>query len=334
MYIIAQSNISPQDTFQKDEIFSPLFPAKESIRNIRPFEAKAYIPQRLLRRMSSAIKSAVVASKVCMDSTDERVDAIITGTGLGCLADTEKFLRDIHQMNEGAVSPTSFIQSTHNTVSGQIALINNCKGYNTTYSHRGLSIENGLLDAQLLLTENKEFKVLLGGVDEQTQLLQDLIPSLSSESKNDSFALGEGACYFLLSNQRKKRTDTKIVDFNSHQIKKGNEQIKKHLDSFLKKNKLSPSDIDCVFTGRNGLIEHDQLFDELYSKYSFLTLDFKNYCGEYPSATAFAIWLASKSLEQKRLVVPNALSQKPMNRILIHNAFITSGHSFILLSND
>ena len=50
-------------------------------------------------------------------------DAIITGTGLGCLEDTEKFLTAMVTNKEEFLTPTSFIQSTHNTVSAQIALL-------------------------------------------------------------------------------------------------------------------------------------------------------------------------------------------------------------------
>ena len=49
------------------------------------------------------------------------------------------------------LTPTSFIQSTHNTVGGQIALGLECKGYNFTYVHASISFESALLDAQLQL---------------------------------------------------------------------------------------------------------------------------------------------------------------------------------------
>ena len=56
--------------------------------------------------------------------------------------------------NESALNPTPFIQSTHNTIGSQIALLLQCQGYNQTYTQRAFSFENVLLDAILELKEN------------------------------------------------------------------------------------------------------------------------------------------------------------------------------------
>lgn len=69
-----------------------------------------------------------MASALAMkDANVESVDAIITGTGLGCIEDSEKFLKSILDNKEEFLTPTSFIQSTHNTVGAQIALYSNVK---------------------------------------------------------------------------------------------------------------------------------------------------------------------------------------------------------------
>lgn len=52
-----------------------------------------------------------------------KVDAIITATGLGCLADTEKFMNALMDNREQMLNPTAFIQSTFNTVGAQLALL-------------------------------------------------------------------------------------------------------------------------------------------------------------------------------------------------------------------
>ena len=77
------------------------------------------------------------------------IDAIITATGLGCIADSEKFLDGLIAGDETMLNPTPFIQSTFNTVGAQIALLRGLHCYNTTYAHRWTSFENALTDAAL-----------------------------------------------------------------------------------------------------------------------------------------------------------------------------------------
>ena len=79
---------------------------------------------------------------------------LLPDTGLGCLEDTEKFLSSIYTNEEKLLNPTPFIQSTHNTVAGAIALAIKCHGYNATYTHRGFSFESALEDA-LIATGGK-----------------------------------------------------------------------------------------------------------------------------------------------------------------------------------
>src|SRR5207253_3406481 len=74
------------------------------------------IPPMQLRRMSKAVRMGIGAAKACLDSAGiQRPDAIAVGTTLGCLKDTEVFLNKLVTQEERMLTPTSFIQSTHNT---------------------------------------------------------------------------------------------------------------------------------------------------------------------------------------------------------------------------
>ena len=104
-----------------------------------------------MRRMGNLIKMGVgTALKV---KGEEKIEGIVVGTGLGCIENTEIFLREFIVHSSGTLSPTAFIQSTHNTVAGQIALILKEHGYNSTYTQRGTSFENALIDGCLLSSE-------------------------------------------------------------------------------------------------------------------------------------------------------------------------------------
>ena len=113
-------------------------------------DIKELIPDmNMRRRMSRFVKMGVSTAIESLNDFDDNIDAIITSTPLGCIADSEKFLNAIIENNEQMLNPTPFIQSTFNTVGAQIGLItkNNC--YNMTYSHLDISFESAVLDAVL-----------------------------------------------------------------------------------------------------------------------------------------------------------------------------------------
>jgi len=176
IYINGTGCISHQNTIDVDTFLGnsqitcqPLLLAQEP-------DYKDYVPANMLRRMSHIIKMGIVAAKISLQQAElENVDAIITGTGLGCFEDTDKFLKTIIENNEQLLTPTSFIQSTHNTVAGQIALLIKCHNYNFTYTQQGLSFESALIDADMFLNENKNSNVLVGGLDEAIQPYYDLL---------------------------------------------------------------------------------------------------------------------------------------------------------------
>src|SRR4051812_1090532 len=85
---------------------------------------KQFINPGMLRRMSPIVKYGVAAGIDCLQKAGvASPTAVITGTGLGCLRDTQKFMETFLTTKEETLPPTAFIQSTHNTVSGQLALL-------------------------------------------------------------------------------------------------------------------------------------------------------------------------------------------------------------------
>src|SRR5690606_35405111 len=117
---------------------------------------KEFISPAASRRMANGVKMGFSSAKFALEKSNlAQPYAIITGTGMGCIENTEKFLNTLLANNEEFLTPTSFIQSTHNTVGAQIALGLECKGYNATYVHGALSFESALIDAQLMLQQEE-----------------------------------------------------------------------------------------------------------------------------------------------------------------------------------
>ena len=134
-------------------------------------DIKMLIPDAgLRRRMGKVIRNAVATAVECMGGVEniDSLDAIITATGWGCLADSERFLRNVIADKEQLLNPTPFIQSTFNTVGGQIALLRHNHCYNVTYVNRSHSFEDALLDAVMRIADGENEQILVGAFDEQT----------------------------------------------------------------------------------------------------------------------------------------------------------------------
>jgi 3-oxoacyl-[acyl-carrier-protein] synthase II len=154
IYINGTGCISPQETAQGGPLLAtPREYEQVRLATVDP-DYKQWIDVKQIRRMSRVVKMGVGAAHLSMEAAGiTNVDAIITGTAYGCLDDTGVFLTKMVNQHEEMLTPTAFIQSTHNTVAGQIALLLGCNGYNNTFVHRGFSFENALLDAIMILKE-------------------------------------------------------------------------------------------------------------------------------------------------------------------------------------
>ena len=121
------------------------------------------------RRMSRLMKRALAVSRQALSQAGVAVpDAVITGTGLGCIENTEFFLKSLTGVSDQPLRPTHFMQSTHNTIGSLIAIRLKCHGYNATYSHGVVSFESALLDALVQLQMGLLDNALVGAFEEMT----------------------------------------------------------------------------------------------------------------------------------------------------------------------
>ncbi|WP_051312993.1 beta-ketoacyl synthase chain length factor [Sporocytophaga myxococcoides] len=347
IYINGLGNVSPQNTLDNSSFLEEIKYHQDYFKVVEP-NYKEFISPAAARRMGKVIKMGVAAANYCLrDAKVENPDAIITGTGMGCLEDTENFLCNILNNKEQFLTPTSFIQSTHNTVGAQIALLLTCNNYNFTYVHRDFSFESAFVDSLLLLKEGEASNVLLGGVDEITPnhysihakkgLWKTGVQTSEIFNKNpDGTMPGEGATFFSLSSSPNDPYATVLAVemlFNTN----GKEDLKKVLDRILSSNNIQSKDIDLILLGANGDKEGDKVYSEF--KENFFkennSAAFKNLCGEYSTASAFGVWLASQILKKKEIPTCVSLtrnSDKEVNKILLYNHYC-GNHSLILLSS-
>lgn len=162
-------------------------------------DVKSLIPDATMRRrMSRIVRMGVSTAMECLTGPvgGAQIDAIVTATGLGCLADSEKFLRNVLEQDEELLNPTPFIQSTFNTIGAQTALLCRNHGYNMTYVHRGRSFESALLDAAMRLTDGESHHILVGAADEQTPAQHRIMERMGFWRTSED---GEGAVFLILS---------------------------------------------------------------------------------------------------------------------------------------
>jgi 3-oxoacyl-[acyl-carrier-protein] synthase II len=350
-YIRAVGNISPQMSFGNNRFpTTPIAYQGNRMTAIEP-DYRTLIDPKLIRRMSRIIKMGVAAAQACLQEAGTVAPAaILTGTAYGCLQDTESFLTKLVENKEELLTPTAFIQSTHNTVGSQIALLLQCHGYNSTFVHKGFSFETAILDAMLLLAENDLSEVLVGGLDEITDSSHAILSRFGLYKRNAGSSLslfdgqskgtiaGEGAAFFLLASQPSP-TDYACLQGVSTLYKPISQtEIEQHLIDFLASCSTKPGDIDLVITGRNGDQRGDEIYEQRYPTIfnTCAKMSFKQLCGEYPTASAFAMWLASVILKTGDHV---AIDQGTANRksilprrILIYNQYQGTHHSFFLIS--
>ena len=142
-------------------------------------EIKQYVKPMEVRRMGKLMKSSLLSSlKALQQAGIEKPDAIITGTAWGCLENSELLLHHLTEEGEAMSSPTWFMQSTHNTISSNIAIRLKCHGYNVTYTQGSESLDWALRDAQMLLKSGRYKTVLVGMHDETTPFYRQAMEQL------------------------------------------------------------------------------------------------------------------------------------------------------------
>lgn len=348
VYINSIGSISAQKTFDNNDFLEEIITYEDNVIPVIEPNYKDFIPPAAARRMAKGIKMGVVASKIALKEAHlTNIDAIITGTGMGCVRDSEKFVTAILDNKEQFLTPTSFIQSTHNTVAGQIALGIGCKGYNFTYVHSSVSFESALVDAVMQLECREAENILVGGVDESGehtiavhQLIQHIKPEKVHSnkllhSKTRGAVFGEGANFFVLSNNKQDFSYAQLVDVKTFNTLDKSELVAS-LEEFLNENNISVTDIDVLIGGNNGDIDYDDYYSDLTNGPFKNTQQvyYKHLSGEFNTASAFGFWLGAKMLKTQHTpsaISLNTIRAQKIEIVLLYNQYRGKNHSFTLL---
>lgn len=322
VYINGVSSISIQEQARNFTVES-LKKIEQGVNEAHQPSYKELIAPAMVRRMAKGVKMGIYTAHSALEEAQIDVpQAIITGTGLGCLVDSEKFLELLLENNESYLTPTSFIQSTHNTVGGQIALHLGCKGYNFTYVHQNSSFESALLDGFLQIKAEEVDNALIGGIDEvgKTTIINQQVAELVNTADTvfeKGINTGEGATFVVLDQQQTTTSYAELVDIHI-----SNTKTETSLADFLKQNSLTTKDIDLVFVGSCDLPVDQHYFDEVYNTWNQEEIvTYKEYVGHHHTASSFGLLLAAERMK----------NEEGIHYILLYNQFQNKDYSFILL---
>lgn len=304
VYIQAAEQISIQNPLSEEWMDNPIVYHEPFVKAVNP-AFREYISPNEARRMGNLMKRALVTSlKVLKETGIDHPDAIITGTSIGSLDYTEKLLDTLVENGEESLSPTYFMQSTHNTVSSAISIYTATHSYNTTYSHGGVSFELALKDAWMQLYLGQISNALVGGHDEMVESYFELLKKTGYVGVEGMVPCGECAMSMMLNKQASSENLCELAGVSVFRTK-SLANIRKQLALLAEKAGIHMEEIQTVMTGVNGNPLNDSLYqpvlDELFPNAKHLS--YKQLFGENYTASALGLYAAAHLVKKQGIPV-------------------------------
>lgn len=286
-FVKSAALVSCQEPLSDEWFENPQIFEESYVRSREPDSREFIVPSEA-RRMSRLLKRAVCTSITALNKAGiHNPDAIITGTGMGCMENSEKILIDLSRFGEKCLKPTLFMQSTHNTIGSLIAIVLKCHGYNSTYSHKGVSFESALLDAWIQIKMGVIRNALVGSHDEVTPFT-----SLVLERTHPEFRMiSEASMSTVLSALESGYSICEVSDVRILHNRDCNE-IANLVDS--------PID-SLLLLGQNSNPINDEQYDNLINrlKYTPTVLKYRHIFGDSFSSSAAGFYSAVRILERQ-----------------------------------
>lgn len=346
VYIDKAAQISIQQPLSNEWFTNPLSPAGRLCKFVRP-DFKQYLSPAVSRRMGTALKCTLSSALACVpEEKRSLLDGILTGTGLGSIENTENFLLAMLEGEDG-LSPSNFMQSTHNTLGSQVAIAFNCHGYNITYAHRGTSFDSALMNAVIKFRLNEFKSALVNGVDEMTEKYFQLFDQIGYWKDRDvtiedvrkatspgTFA-GENSVSLLLTDQP---SDQPLCELCDTQLlyRPSDQRLKACVEKMSLEHNVSR--IDAVVVGNNGDKENDEEYRRLVQLLApdATQIIYKHLFGESFTMSGIGVYVGATCLKEKsvpsHITIDNKALENPQT-ILVLNHFKQLDYSITLLKS-
>ena len=308
IFVLSAKQISMQPPLSEEWMDAPVEYEVPFTRSIDP-SFKEYVSPIEARRMGRILKRALATSREALKEAGyDSVDAIMTGTGFGCIENTEFFLDALSNEGEQLLKPTYFMQSTHNTISSLVAIQTKNYNYNASYAHKGISFDSALHDAWLQFRLGKIDSALVGCHDEMTETFHRIMKRGGVMGQDDE-RCGEVAVSVVLSRDESalrqaqgpqplcRLTGLKLL----HQPSMND--LMDAVTTMLQSAQKSLADVDYVLTGISGnhpsdaayLAEAKTLFGDKP------LLKYKHLFGENFTASGLGFYVAAQCLKAGRV---------------------------------
>ena len=353
-YILSAKQISMQQPLSEEWMQNPIIYEVPFTRSIDP-SFKEYVSPIEARRMGRILKRALVTSKEALKAAGcDTVDAIMTGTGFGCIENTEFFLDALSNEGEQLLKPTYFMQSTHNTISSLVAIQTKNYNYNVTYAHKGISFESALYDAWLQFSLGKIDSALVGCHDEMTETFHSIMKKGGVMGQDDE-RCGEVAVSVVLSSHCEERSNLEESALRPVEGSQGPQPLCRltglkmlhqpttndlmdAMTTMLQSAERSLTDVDFILTGISGNHKSDKAYlaetKTLFGDKPLLK--YKHLFGENFTASGLGFYVAAQCLKAGHVpshlfVNANEASDKQPNCMLLFNRSDGKDYTLTLL---
>jgi 3-oxoacyl-[acyl-carrier-protein] synthase II len=180
-----------------------------------------YVPVRVRRRMEHHIRIALLAALDAVGDGERRGFSrperlgIVMATGYGATCNSFDFQHLSATELDFSGSPTEFSNSVHNAAAAYLSIALKENGPNHTVSHFDLSVPMALSVAAQWLAEERVAAVLMGAVDEFSKFQAYAWQTRADQDPDAARlpAIGEGACFLLLSNLDAEATHSSVSPY-------------------------------------------------------------------------------------------------------------------------
>lgn len=341
MYIHDARCISPQQTFPTVDLETVRPPVQGFLSAIDP--GMGGMDRNTARRMSRPVRMGMT---LAMDMLVPGVtlDGLIFATASAGNAAAMQFLKQIADYDEGLLTPGDFVQSSPHALAGQIASVLHTNCYTDTHVHGGSAFEHALADAMMLLQERPGANMLVGAMDEFSDYNHRIHIKAGwyddKEGKNPfrasgrSAVGGEGCALFRVNDEPAgaKASIRSILTFHADEPA----LIAARAQAWLRELGMGSEPLSLL-TG----VTEDEVTRPAYEAVMEVlpsgspVYQYKHLCGEYPTASAFALWLATlpggSSAWPRHMHIRNI--PIPGRHILLHHAYKGLHQSLVLVEN-
>ena len=176
--------LSDTPTDLSEATYSPA-QVKVTIAQTDDTDINQYVSPAEARRMTPQMRRIVAAAKKALNEASiPQPDAIVCATQWGCMLQSMRFLQDMIDSNEQQLKPTPFIQSTHNTIASQIAILTGNHGYNSTYSQGTQSLQCAISDIETQMSLGLIHNALVLEFDEQVEAWDKVLQLIDDHTNN------------------------------------------------------------------------------------------------------------------------------------------------------